>query len=182
MPGEIGIWIFIFGDMTLYVGLFISFMLDRLKNVELFKLGARTLHPTTGFINMLLLLISSLAVALGVRAVREKMAEKRAPIFFALAFLCGVGFIINKYFEYRGLFSLGFTPNYNVFYTWYYILTLLHLTHLVAGMCVLIFCFNVSRKRQREEFDVRGLESGTSFWHAVDLLWVVLFPLLYLMR
>lgn len=182
MPGEAGIWIFILGDMTLYCGLFISFMVDRTKDVELFNHCSSTLHPNIGGINMLLLLVSSLAVALGVRAVREKITEKRAPMLFTLAFLCGIGFVVNKYFEYSGLAGVGITPFTNPFYIWYYILTLLHLTHLLAGMGVLIFLFNVGRKCRHDEIDVRGLESGACFWHTVDLLWVVLFPLLYLMR
>lgn len=182
IPGEAGVWIFVLGDITLYVGLFLSFMTDRMKNVELFNQSAVTLHPTIGLINMILLLTSSLAVVLGVRAVREKIAEKLAPTLFAAAFLCGAGFVVNKYFEYSDLVSMGFVPFKNLFYVWYYILTGLHLTHLLGGMCILVFLFNVSRKRPREEGDARLLESGASFWHAVDLLWVILFPLLYLMR
>ncbi|MEW6442202.1 MAG: cytochrome c oxidase subunit 3 [bacterium] len=181
VPGEAGIWIFILGDMTLYIFLFAGFMADRMKAVELFNQSASTLHIGIGGINTLLLLTSSLAVVFGVRAVRERIA-KHAPMLFALAFLCAAGFVFNKYIEYSDLVGNGFTPYSNRFYLWYYILTGIHLTHLVAGMWVLVYLFRVAQKAQREEVTIRGVESGASFWHAVDLLWVVLFPLLYLMR
>ena len=182
VPGEAGIWIFILGDMTLYIGLFAGFMVDRTKDVELFNQCSSTLHITLGGINTLLLLTSSLAVVFGVRALRERIAKKYAPLLFALAFLCGAGFVVNKYFEYGDLVSKGFTPYWNMFYLWYYVLTGIHLTHLLAGMWVLVYLFRVAQKAQREVTTIRGVESGASFWHCVDLLWVVLFPLLYLMR
>ena len=182
VPGEAGIWIFILGDMTLYVFLFAGFMHDRMKEVDVFNQSAATLHINTGGINTLLLLVSSILVVFGVRALREKIKKQYAPLFFALAFLCGAGFVVNKYIEYSDLVMKGFTPYWNMFYLWYYVLTGIHLTHLLGGMWVLIYLFRVAQKAQREEITIRGVESGASFWHCVDLLWVVLFPLLYLMR
>ena len=182
MPGEAGIWIFIIGDMTLYMVLFFAFMLDRAKSVEFFTSCQQVLHPNIGGINMVILLISSLFVALGVRGMRLNIAGKRAPILFGLAFLCGAAFVFNKYIEYSGLLSQGITPLLNLFFTWYWMLTLLHLVHLLGGMGCLIYLYNVSRKPQIDAADIRGCESAGCFWHAVDLLWVVLFPLLYLMR
>jgi nitric oxide reductase NorE protein len=182
MPGEIGIWIFILGDMTLYMVLFFAFMVDRSKAIEFFTSCQRYLHPNIGGINMLILLVSSVFVAVGVRALRLNISKKAPPILFALAFLCGAVFVFNKYIEYSGLLGLGITPMINLFFTWYWCLTLLHLAHLLGGMGCLVYMINVSRKSKVDETDIRGCESAGCFWHAVDLLWVVLFPLLYLMR
>jgi hypothetical protein len=102
VPGEAGIWIFIFGDMTLYALLSACFMMDRRKNPGLFDQSANTLHTTFGAVNAFLLLASSLLVALGVRAARERIT-RYAPVLFAGAFVCASGFVINKYFEYSGL-------------------------------------------------------------------------------
>jgi nitric oxide reductase NorE protein len=178
VPGEAGIWIFIFGDMTLYALLSACFMRDRRKDVALFDQSANTLHTTFGAVNAFLLLTSSLFVALGVRAVRERIT-RCAPVLFTGAFVCASGFVINKYFEYSGLLRAGHPPTENVFYTYYYLLTGIHLTHLLAGMCVLVYLRQASK---RSAPPVRATESGASFWHVVDLLWMVLFALLYLTR
>jgi nitric oxide reductase NorE protein len=180
VPGEAGIWIFILGDMTLYGALFASFMVDRSKDVDLFNHSASTLHTAHGAINTLLLLTSSLFVALGIRAIREKIRPQVAPALFAGAWLCALGFVVNKVFEYSDLISNHHYPTDNAFYTYYYVLTGIHLTHLLAGMCVLVFLYKVSKKVVHEPKDLRAMESGASFWHVVDLLWIVLFPLLYL--
>jgi nitric oxide reductase NorE protein len=182
MPGETGIWIFIIGDMTLYLVLFWAFMIDRSESVEFYTSCRQVLHPNIGGINMLILLVSSLAVALGVNALRKKIYKQRVPILFGFAFLCGAAFVFNKYIEYSDLLGRGISPLINTFFTWYYMLTLLHLVHLLGGMGCLVYMFNVSRKLKVDEADIRGCESAGCFWHAVDLLWVVLFPLLYLMR
>jgi nitric oxide reductase NorE protein len=180
VPGEAGIWIFILGDMTLYGVLFASFMSARSKNPGLFDHSARTLHTTFGAINTFLLLTSSLAVALAVRAVRERIVTKRAPMLISVAFVCGAGFVLNKYLEYSDLIRAGHQPAKNVFYEYYYVLTGIHLTHLMAGMLVLFVIRRIARKEDLQPKDIRAIESGASFWHVVDLLWMVLFPLLYL--
>jgi nitric oxide reductase NorE protein len=182
VPGEVGIWIFILGDITLYAVLFGSFMVDRSKDVELFNEASATLHASFGAINALLLLTSSLFVALGVRAVRPGIAQRLARILFSLAIVCSLGFIFNKYLEYSDLLSDGLDPTTNSFYVYYYVLTGIHLTHLLAGTAVLFFLQRISGKAAFEEKDVRASESGASFWHVVDLLWIVLFALLYLVR
>lgn len=180
VPGEVGIWIFILGDMTLYAALFGSFMSDRSQNVAVFNESAEALHVSFGAVNTLLLLASSLFVALGVRALREQISRQRAPMLFALAIACAAGFVLNKYFEYSDLLSSGLTPDENTFFIYYYVLTGIHLTHLIAGTCVLYFLYRTSRRPRLEQRQIRAVESGASFWHVVDLLWIVLFPLLYL--
>ena len=119
-------------------------------------------------------------MALGIRAVREKVRPQLAPPLFAGAWLCAFGFVVNKYLEYSDLIRHHHFPTDNAFYTYYYVLTGIHLTHLLAGMCVLVFLYRVSKKARHEPKDIHAMESGASFWHVVDLLWIVLFPLLYL--
>ena len=182
IPGEAGIWIFILGDMTLYTALFASFMFERARDVELFNQCAGTLHTNFGAINTLLLLTSSLFVALGVRALREQIKPELARVLFVGSLICGFGFVVIKYFEYSDLLRAGHYPAANLFYMYYYVLTGIHLTHLLAGMLVLLYMWRVSSKGFCEPEEIGGIENGASFWHAVDLLWIVLFPLLYLVR
>jgi len=181
VPGEVGIWIFILGDMCMYGALFASFVYDRGADPELFNRSAGELHMAFGAVNTVLLLTSSILVVYGIRSVRERLS-RRGPLLFGLALACGAGFVVNKLFEYGDLLRNDHDPTDNAFFTYYYVLTGIHLTHLLAGMCVLVFLFRVARKSSHEERDMRASESGASFWHVVDLLWVVLFPLLYLVR
>lgn len=182
IPGEVGIWIFIFGDMTLYGLLFCSFIHDRAKHPALFNASAKALHTSFGAANTLLLLTSSLCVALGIRAVREQIVPQRAKWLFSVALLCSFGFVVNKVLEYSDLISTHHYPDKNVFFTYYFVLTGIHLTHLLAGSGVLIFLRKMSLKKVWIARDISAMESGASFWHVVDLLWIVLFPLLYLVR
>ncbi|HYF24374.1 MAG TPA: cytochrome c oxidase subunit 3 [Baekduia sp.] len=181
IPGELGIWIFILGDMCLYGALFGAFLYDRGADVDLFNRSAGSLHPTFGAINTMLLLTSSILVVYGVRSVRDGLS-RRGPLLFRAAFACGLGFVVVKYLEYSDLLRNDLPPTENAFFTYYYVLTGIHLTHLLAGLCILAFLLRISRKAQIGPKDLRASESAASFWHVVDLLWVVLFPLLYLVR
>ena len=186
VPGEAAILLFLLGSMMLYAALFGTFMIHRRSYVATYNQSAATLHAGIAALNPLLLLTSSLLVAWGVRAVRERIAAERAPLLFTGAFLCGLGFVFNKFVEYSTLVRDGWVPTANGFYTYYYVLTGIHLTHVLAGMCVVIYLWRVSTTSLVQPFDrvrlVRGVENGASFWHVVDLLWIVLFPLLYLVR
>jgi nitric oxide reductase NorE protein len=157
-------------------------MFERARDVEIFNQSANTMHTTLGMINTLLLLTSSLFVAIGVRALRERIKPELARILFLGALICGFGFVVIKYFEYSDLVRAGFYPAANLFYMYYYVLTGIHLTHLLAGMCALLYMWRVSSKGFCRPDEIGGIENGASFWHAVDLLWIVLFPLLYLVR
>ena len=181
IPGELGIWIFILGDMALYGILFCSFLVDRAGDPQTYNDSAATLHVTFGAVNTLLLLTSSLAVALGIRAAREQITSHSTTLF-TVAIACGLGFVFNKYLEYSDLLGDDLDPTRNGFYTYYYVLTGIHLTHVLAGLGVLVFLRRVSRKRAPSTRDIRAMESAASFWHTVDLLWIVLFPMLYLVR
>ena len=102
--------------------------------------------------------------------------------FFALAFCCGLAFVVVKIFEYSEKFDAGFTIMTNDFYMYYFMLTGIHLIHVVIGMGVLMFLWSTTRDVVFNDEKVNILESGASFWHMVDILWIVLFALFYLAR
>jgi nitric oxide reductase NorE protein len=105
-----------------------------------------------------------------------------APRLFAAAFACGLGFVLNKYLEYSDKLSRGIKPATNDFWMYFYVLTGLHLFHLLLGLGVLAFCLAQSRKPALDPTRFAFVEGGACFWHMVDLLWIVLFPLLYLVK
>jgi nitric oxide reductase NorE protein len=180
VPGEAGIWVFIFGELLVFGLLFGAFVYQRAERVAVFDEGRRSLDTTLGVLNTLVLLSSSLFVVFGVRAVRDGVSTHGA-VFFALAWLCGLAFVLDKFVEYSELTGAGNTPGTNAFFMYFYLLTGIHLLHVVIGMCVLGFLWRKARPAGVRRPDIRALENGASYWHMVELLWLVLFALLYLM-
>lgn len=181
LPGEPGIWVFIFGDMTVFALLFGTYLYYRAEDVALFDASQLALNQTYGVINTLLLLTSSLLVVVGVRALRQR-ANRIGQWMFAGAMACGAGFALMKFLEYDDKISQGLTPATNDFYMYFYILTGLHFVHLLMGMAVLLVLFIKARAPELDRRQLSFVDSGACFWHMVDLLWIVLFPLLYFVR
>lgn len=190
VPGEVGIWVFIFGDMLIFGVFFIVFIFYRGLNPELFLQSQAMLNQNYGAINTLFLLASSWFVAMAVEDMRSKQV-RLAPVFFALAIFCGAGFGMVKIIEYSEKINAGITITSNDFFMYYYIFTGLHFLHVLIGMGVLVFLWLKARAAAKNKMTRAGdiiekdmvlIESGASYWHMVDLLWIVLFPLLYLIK
>jgi len=181
MPGEEGIWVFIFGDLMMFSLLFGVFLFYRRGSVELFTQSQTHLSQTFGVLNTFLMLSSSWFVALAVRAARLNMGRTTPTLLF-MAFGCGVGFVIVKFLEYSEKIRAGITLATNDFFMYYFIFTGIHLMHVLIGTAVLVFLARSTRVGEFDARRMRNLESGASFWHAVDLLWIVLFALLYLIK
>ncbi|MFT5418653.1 MAG: nitric oxide reductase NorE protein [Gammaproteobacteria bacterium] len=181
LPGELGVWAFIIGDMIIFSLFFVLFVFDRSLNVPLYSQSQETLVQFYGAINTFLMLTSSWFVALAIHAARENFAKITRRLII-LAGVCGVGFVVTKFFEYSEKFKAGYFITTNDFYMYYYMLTGIHLLHVVIGMLVLVFLWNTASREILDEKCVNVLESGASFWHMVDILWIILFALFYLMK
>ncbi|MCX2929980.1 cytochrome c oxidase subunit 3 family protein [Mycobacterium sp. CVI_P3] len=181
VPGEAGIWIFILGDMGIFAVLFATFLVYRSKDVALFDDSQQHLNTTFGLINTLLLLASSMLVVLAVSAVR-KGTPRPAPLLIAGAIGCGLAFSVLKVVEYTGKIDAGITPQTNTFYMFYFLLTGLHWFHLLLGLAVLSYLLVSARRDRHDARQLAWFEGGGCFWHMVDLLWIVLFPLIYLLN
>ncbi|WP_250282549.1 MULTISPECIES: cytochrome c oxidase subunit 3 family protein [unclassified Frankia] len=181
VPGEIGIWVFIFGDMLVFGLFFGVFVHERSRSTELFEQAHETMNLTFGAVNTLLLLTGSMFVVLGLSALRGG-ASRPGSRMILVTLLCGAGFVLNKYLEYSDKIDAGHTPSANSFYMYYFVFTGIHLLHLLIGMIGLVIMYRIARKPVLEARDIRNLEAGACYWHLVDLLWIVLFALLYLMR
>lgn len=181
LPGEAGIWLFIFGDMMVFSLFFVTFMFYRSQNVELYNSSAAQLSQFFGALNTFFMLSSSWFVAMAVQASRRQMG-KMVPVLFLMGFACGAGFLVNKFFEYGEKIRHGITLNTNDFFMYYYMFTGIHMMHVIIGMGVLLFAARYSWHGGLDARKIKNLESSASFWHVVDLLWIVLFALLYLVR
>lgn len=181
LPGEEGIWILVFGDMVVFGLLFLTFSFYRAENVGLYRSGQDLLNEQLGLVNTLLLLTSSWAVALAVRNVRLGL-RTQASTLLGIAVALGCSFVMIKIAEYHEKIAAGITLLTNDFFSYYFVITGIHLTHVLVGIGVLIFLILRTRRAALVVDDVRVFESGAIFWHLVDLLWLVIFALLYLTR
>jgi len=176
-----GVWVFIGADSVIFAILFLSFMQDRLKHPAVFEASRHTLNMHLGGLDTLILLTSSWSVALAVQAMKRDEIDREPRLLFGGA-LTGLMFVVSKSFEYFQKFSHGLNPGTNPFFMWYFTLTGIHLLHVIAGTSLLTYLWVRSRRGTYDHLHKSVPESVASYWHLVDLLWVVLFPLLYLMR
>lgn len=181
IPGEAGVWLLIFGEMSFFTALFASFLHARRSEAAGFMAGQAELSRAIGVANTLLLLTSSLLVAKGVAAAKRGDTDL-APRLFAGGLACGLGFIALKALEYAELIARGIAFDSHAFFAYYFGLTALHLGHVVIGCGLLAGLMLASRRGLAKPAHFALAESAACFWHMVDLLWIVIFPLLYLVR
>lgn len=179
MLGEPGIWIFIGGDMLLFTMFFGSFLFDRIDEKSLFAASQASLNFGLGLTNTLLLLTSSLFVALSLNTLRRGQLRP-AYVFLSLAIGCGSVFVIDKVIEYSLMIRSGISVVTNDFFMYYFMLTGIHCVHVLAGLVILSILLRQIKNSGNLRID--RYESGAVFWHMVDSLWIILFPLLYVVK
>lgn len=180
LPGDPLILLFVIGDMIVFTLFFCTYGYFRGSHLDLFRASQSYLHVNWGAINSLLLLSSSWLVVMSLKLAR---AGRGLPAsgFIGGATLCGLLFSLNKVLEYRGELAAGHDFSSNSFFTFYYMLTGLHFAHLLCGIGILAYFMVVFVRRNPNASDVDNLESSAVYWHMVDLLWIVIFALLYLL-
>ena len=125
---------------------------------------------------------SSLLVVGGMQAFRSEELRRVAMPLTIAGFAVGCCFVVNKAFEYREKVAAGITPSANEFYMYYFVLTGLHLAHVIVGLGVLLVLSRIARNPAPTPTGIAFYEGGACFWHMVDLLWIIIFPLLFLVR
>jgi nitric oxide reductase NorE protein len=179
LPGDGSMWVFVLGDLIIFGAYFVIFMVYRTQERSLFLQSQQHLSLTIGVINTLVLIASSWFVARAVAATRVG-DHVRALRLIACGGGCGVLFILIKGYEWSSKIGQGFTLPHNDFFMFYYMLTGVHLFHVLLGLLILaVVVINLRNPRLRR---VSMAEAGATYWHMVDLLWIVLFALLYVMR
>lgn len=176
-PGELGLWVFILGDMTLFGLFFAVFLWENRLDRAGFAESAAHLHRSIGAVNTLVLLLSSYLVVVALHAYRQgAMSRVRGVLLGVIG--CAVVFAALKAVEYSAALSSGHVVT-SMFWTFYFVLTGIHLLHVLIG-AVLVALWR--RKTQGDTSTVSGRrfpEIAAVYWHMVDLLWVVIFTLLY---
>jgi nitric oxide reductase NorE protein len=181
LPGDPDLWFFIVAELAMFGAFFVAYVVYRAAEVAIFDASQLELDRGLGALNTLLLLTSSWAFASAVAETRRN-ANARVPRYLAMALALGAAFVAVKGFEYFAKLSHGITITTNTFFMFYFALTGIHLLHVVGGMVMLSVVCIKARHGAYHAGNTRGLETAASYWHMVDLLWIFLFALLYLLR
>lgn len=186
---KLGMWLFLYSEIILFGGLFVLYAAYLHKYPDFFAEGGKELNRVIGAINTIVLLISSFTVAASITAIQRK-AKKQAVGFLLFSIFCGVVFLVNKYFEWGAKIHHDIYPNsetlvagepgVNIFFGLYYVITGLHGLHVIIGMVLLSvsLIFVLSGKVTASRFSM--LDNSGLYWHLVDLIWIFVFPLFYL--
>ena len=186
---KIGMWLFLFTEMFLFGGLFLVYAVFRNKYSSDFHHAALELNAFIGATNTVVLLVSSMTVAMSITAI-QKNNRKLAIALLIFTLILALVFMINKYFEWSHKFEYKLYPGSEVlknlgqgellFYGLYYMMTGLHALHVIIGVVLLTICIVKIRKGTINAERFVLLENSGLYWHLVDFIWIFLFPLLYL--
>ena len=186
---KLGMWLFLYTEIILFGGLFVLYAVYLTVHTRDFIEGGQQLSRTFGVVNTIILLISSFAVAASITAV-QRSQKGIALIALGTAIGCGLIFLINKYFEWGHKIDYGIYPNseklldgpigQNVFFGLYYVITGLHGLHIIIGMIVLAVAMAYVQAGKVTPTRFALLENAGLYWHLVDLIWIFIFPLFYL--
>lgn len=188
---KFGMWIFLVTEVLLFSGLFVFYAIYRAWHPDMFYNAHKFLNITLGTANTLVLITSSVTVALAIRSMQLNR-RKQTIILLAVTLALAAVFLIIKYFEYSHKFHLGQLPgkyytfegiqgeNPHVFFSVYFMITGLHGLHVVAGMITLFWMLMRTIRGHFSADYYTPLENAGLYWHLVDMIWIYVFPLLYL--
>ena len=186
---KLGMWLFLFTEIILFGGLFILYSAYRARYPIDFHNGGQALNTVIGVANTVILLTSSLTVAISISAL-QKGNRKLSMSCLTATIIFGLLFLANKYFEWSHEIHEGLYPNgpellkrpdgEKLFYGLYYCMTGLHGLHVLAGVIVLSVMLLFIRRNVITSTDFSKLENAGLYWHLVDVIWIFLLPLLYL--
>ncbi len=178
---RLGIWAFLATEVLLFGGLFTTYTVFKIKYPALFYQQHLRMNRVIGAANTVVLICSSLTVALGIAAIRRgRVAALKACLTATIAL--GAVFLVVKYFEWSEHFREGLYPSTNIYFSLYYVMTGLHGIHVLAGMIALSVMLVMAHKGRFSGDYSTPVEIVGVYWHFVDLVWIYLFPMLYLIR
>lgn len=186
---KIGMWLFLYSEIILFGGLFVLYAAYFHEHPQAFVAGGKELNRIIGALNTVVLLVSSFTVAASITAMQQQ-AVKTAKRLLAFSLLCGVIFLVNKYFEWGAKIGHDIYPNsetltsgepgLNIFFGLYYVITGLHGLHVIIGMVLLAISWVFIHTGRITQDRLSMLDNAGLYWHLVDLIWIFVFPLFYL--
>jgi cytochrome c oxidase subunit 3 len=189
LASKTGMWLFLFTEMLLFAGLFVVYSVYRFKNPEAFHLAAKELNVFIGTVNTIILLTSSMTIAMSITAM-QKGSKKLSLFLLSVTVLLGIAFLVNKYFEWGTKIHHHIYPGSSIMESWghgdilffglYYFMTGLHALHIIIGLTFIGFIMVFIAKDRVNPGNYVLLENSGLYWHLVDMIWIFLFPLFYL--
>ena len=180
-PGDLAIWFFIFAELLAFGVFFVAYAFARAHNVDLFNESQQHLNIASGAINTLVLITSSYFMVRAVASIKQN-DSRECTYWIAAAIGFGGIFLVIKLFEFHSKFSEGISLSTNTFYMFYLSLTIFHFMHVILGMVILGAVMLKAKGGGYSAENHTGVETGASYWHMVDLLWIILFPLVYVIH
>jgi nitric oxide reductase NorE protein len=177
--GQWDMWAFVLLECLVFGSYFIIYMLYRMRTPELFLESQGHLNQGFGVVNTLILLTSSWLIARCVQSARENEHDVASRQLY-LTMFCGALFVASKISEWSVEIGNGYAFSTNEFFWFYYFLTGIHIVHVLIGFGALAIVGYQLRGSERRSQEI--IETGATYWHMVDFLWVMIFALLYLMR
>jgi len=189
LGSKMGMWLFLFTELLLFGGMFIAYAAYRFMYPDGFSVAATELNAFIGAVNTIILLTSSLTIALSIHAL-GKGNKKLCIALMIFTILCGLAFLVNKYFEWGAKFHHGIYPRGPamndmsegeiIYFGLYYVMTGLHGLHVLVGMIFIGIILVLVLKNKVTSDNYVRLENSGLYWHLVDIIWIFLFPLFYL--
>jgi cytochrome c oxidase subunit III len=186
---RMGMWLFLFTELILFGGMFIIYSVYRFQYADDFHLAAKELNTIMGAFNTAVLLTSSLTMALSIVAIQRDQKTLSLLLQMVTIFLA-IFFLVNKYFEWTAKFHHGIYPGSEellskssgeiLFFGLYYVMTGLHGIHVIVGMFLIAVMTRMTRRDIITKDSYVRLENAGLYWHLVDIIWIFLFPLFYL--
>jgi cytochrome c oxidase subunit 3 len=189
LGAKLGMWFFLFTEILLFGGMFLLYSVYREKFAADFHAAGMEMNVALGAANTLILLTSSLTMVLAISAIKQGQ-RTRSLLLQAATIILGLVFLVNKYFEWMGHIHRGLYPDSTellamnqgkiLFFGLYYVMTGIHGLHVLIGIGVIGFMLVLTKRNTLSGTDYIKLENAGLFWHLVDVIWIYLFPLFYL--
>lgn len=191
VSSKMGMWLFLFTELLLFGGLFLVYMIYRFIYHDAFLHASYDLNVIMGTVNTIVLLTSSMTVAMSITAMQKGDINLSLRLIWITIIAAGI-FLVIKYFEWSAKFEHGLFPGMEhygtlengqrLFFFLYFFMTGLHGLHVIVGAIILLFVIRGIKKQTVRPDKYMFLENGGLYWHLVDLIWIYLFPLFYLIH
>ncbi|MBI3285030.1 MAG: cytochrome c oxidase subunit 3 family protein [Burkholderiales bacterium] len=181
LPGDLAMWCFILAELLVFGIFFLAYAYTRARHVAMFNSSQLELDRVSGAMNTLLLITSSYFVVRAVAAI-ERGWQRHCSAWLIAAMGCGLFFVLLKLLEFAAKISAGISMSTNLFYMFYLFLTFFHFMHVILGMIILGAVAHKAWHGGYSKHAHSGVETGAAYWHMVDLVWIILFPLIYVLH
>ncbi len=181
-PGGILVWLFIVLEVATFTMGLLTFAYQRMGNAQLFNTSRQMLDVSSGTVNTIVLLTSGFFMAEALAVFKKEGGSRRCNLLMLGTISLGGLFLLLKGIEYSSKLAKGIGLEHNQFFTYYWLLTGFHFLHVVVGLAILIGINLRIRAGHYNEKDCLDVESAAAFWHMCDVIWLMLFPVMYLLR